>query len=119
MTDFLTIAGLVIPVAEGSFKENEPTRGGSESFSYNGTLRNTTRWLKRSWSLTTGLMLKIDGEALKTAVETPPGAPVVIGGTASIPSPCRVRVGEGSVVTAESEDSNDWLIQYAITIREP
>jgi hypothetical protein len=116
MTDFLTIAGQVIPVAEGSFKENEPQRGGAESYSYNGRLRSTVRWEKRSWSLTTGLMLKIDGETLKT--NTALGRSVAIGGTASIVTPCRVFVGEGNVINAESTDTNNWLIQYTITLKE-
>src|SRR4051812_21410525 len=103
MTDFLTIAGIVVPVAEGSFKANEPQRGGSESYSYNGRLRSTVRWEKRSWGFTTGLMLKADGEALKAAVAL--GHPVAIGGSASVATPCRVFVGEESVVTAESADA--------------
>jgi hypothetical protein len=114
--DFLTIAGLVIPVADGSWKENAPTQGGSESYSYNGRLRSTVRWEKRSWSFSTAHMLKSEGEALKAACAL--GIPVAIGGTASTATPCRVKVGAGTVINGESEDDNNWMMVYDVTMLE-
>jgi hypothetical protein len=116
MADFLTIAGIIVPVAEGSFKENAPVRGGQEGYSYNGVLRNTTRWSKRSWSFTTGVILQSDGIALKNAVAN--GIAVPIGGAAGLPTPCRVYVDEGSVITATTIDTNNFLMQYNVTMKE-
>lgn len=111
--DFLIIAGLVIPVADGSWKENAPTRGGSESYSYNGRLRSTVRWEKESYSFSTAHMLKAEGNALKTACAL--GIPVVVGGTA-LAATCRVNVGAGNIINAESEDDNNWVMTYEVTM---
>lgn len=117
MNDFLIIAGQSIPVLTNSFKENAPSRGGSEGRSYNGRLRSTVRWSKRSWTFTSAAIQKSLGETLKTA--TLLGQLVTIGGTTAIPTPCRVSIGDGTIINCDSDDENHWMIQYDIAILEP
>jgi hypothetical protein len=115
MIDFLVVADIVVPVAEGTFKENEPELGGSEFRSYDGRLRSTVRWEKRSWGFSTALMLKSEGEELKEAVAL--NRVVAVGGSA-LTANCRVTIGETTIVTAITEDDNNWLMQYGVTMRE-
>lgn len=114
MTDFLVIAGIVIPVVEGSFHRNARDRGGSESFSYNGTPRSTVRWEKDSWVCTAGEMLASELATLLAAVAN--DVPVAVTGQA-ITASCRVTVGQTTVVTAQTSDANHWIVSAALTIR--
>ncbi len=115
MTDFLVIESIVIPVVEGSFHKNAPIRGGSESFSYNGTPRSTVLWSRNSWSCTAGEMLASELATLESAVAN--DVPVTVTGSA-ITATCRVTIGETTVITAQTDDANNWIVSAVLSIRE-
>jgi hypothetical protein len=114
---FLTIASIVVPVADGSFKANPREMNGSQSRAYAGNLRSTVRWTKRSWSLTTGLMLSADVVTLENAIIA--GTAVscagdALGGTVS----CVVTLGDEPVISTASNDGLTFMRTMALTLRE-
>jgi len=117
VSDYLVIASLVVPIAEGQFKENEREKAGSQTRAFAGNLRSTERWNKRSWSATTALMLSADIATLKTAVQL--GAQVTVSGDAMGGSvTCVVTIGETADTSTASTDALGFMRTLALTIRE-
>lgn len=93
---FLSVAGIVVPVALEGAGEKVPEYIGSDSRTYNGGLRSTERAQKRNWSFTTKGLVAADAEALRTACAN--GAIVnctgeLLGDGVST-YPCRVTFGD-------------------------
>lgn len=114
---FLVIAGIVVPTEDGSFSENTPAIGGSNTPSFNGTLRSRVRWSKRRWQCQTALMLDADSNALKAAVASRSGVACSgdgLGGAVT----CVVIVGDVKVTTAATSDGLNFMRVHALTLME-
>lgn len=114
---FLVIAGITVPVAEGSFKEAEREKGGSQTRAFAGNLRSTERWNKRVWNLTTALMLDADCSTLKSAVQL--GVVVTCSGDALGGSvSCVATIGETDNTSTATTDGKGFMRTLALTLRE-
>lgn len=116
MTAFLVIAGLTVPVAEGSAVKRLERDGVNER-AFGGMLRWTGTYEKRAWAVVTGLMLDADATAVETAIAL--GAQVAcsgnaLGGTVT----CAVEQGDIAYVTTATVDGLGFMRTLSLLLRE-
>lgn len=112
---FLIVASITIPVAVGGATSKALEKAGSESRSFSGSLRSTTRWTKRSWQFTTRSLTDAAAVTIETAVNG--GAFVTCSGDALGGSvTCHVAVGDGPFI--KTRGTSSFKRALVLTLRE-
>jgi hypothetical protein len=116
VTDFLTIAGIVVPVMEGQAVERPDWK--SQSYrAFAGNLRAQARPEKRAWAVTTYPLTATERSALLSAIGFK--AHVTCAGV-GLPSSvvCEVTVGDVAEINLATADGTGLLYSVALLLRQ-
>jgi hypothetical protein len=113
---FLVVAGLIIPVLEGTPVE-QLEQGGSSQRAQAGNLLSDCPWEKLTWQATTGLMTRTEVAALKAAIAF--RAHVAVSGLMpGVPVTCEVTWSNGAYINTSTADGTGILRSLVLLLRQ-